>query len=435
MPIRKFGLFLKPMHRAMHAFVSVIFLSCPNSQTRSASSGNVTFSPTLVQEALWEGTEFHVMFSDPFADIQIVKNLTGWIESCPSGMEYKAGIGCENCPLGMYSFDLVEFHQRCQKCPKHVQCFGSNDVRVENNFWTYPRNISVVHAGEARARTFIGDVLVGEKDGGFLEVYRCPYNYCSRSGSGVRIGGSYCREGSNRDPRSPVCGSCLSGHSLWDFECVPCKETSVVIIIKSLLIMWAFALVVHVLAQGRTKDPSVDMLFFTVQIGSLMFYPAYQLLSVSELVHFAMPSFVDTKCPFAVDGMGVIGVRLVSPLIYLAFVWLTFASHVLVAYFFSWIEILCEEGTQCCRCCRVFVVIGEFFRNTAKRDSYVKTTVALFVSTYQGFVATSLSFFICSRVGDAEYVLFYPDVQCYVGELRLAVTIESMCLAIMFPLL
>lgn len=199
----------------------------------------------------------------------------------------------------------------------------------------------------------------------------------------------------------------------WNGRCLECSSPHPRQIVFVLLGMFGVALFTHFLSQGTPS--TMEMLFFTIQTTSIIMYPQSLLLTASHVVNFfpAVPGDAEDGCPFYVDGIEQLVVRLFSPIVYYSFLWLWWLLHVavvgLVCKLYSTGRSESGLGGKRERILRWLI-------KTSHVDNYVLSSVILGIGVYDGFSQTTLQFFMCSDVGSSQYLLFSPSVECYTDD-------------------
>jgi len=140
---------------------------------------------------------FHVSLFSTNATVKLVKCLKGY----KSSLTKKNRFGCEVCPAQQYN---IIPDGKCHNCPTNsAVCTGRDDVYVIPGYYG--------HVDESHG----GEISILECSGGQC----CPHLNGTSLNTTFDVNGIGCRIGSgkecakNRDPSTPLCGSCISGYS------------------------------------------------------------------------------------------------------------------------------------------------------------------------------------------------------------------------------
>lgn len=214
---------------------------------------------------------------------------------------------------------------------------------------------------------------------------------------------------------SRACECIQDGYSEWNGSCLPCQSSSGSATMLMLAKIFGMAALTHVLAQGSSE--TMEMLFFTIQSTALIFYPNIQLLTLDRLLNYFPPVFggLSGSCPFAIDGLGELGVRLVSPLISLGFLWFLYLMQRGVVVGLR--QLSTVRRLRCLQRSGPRKAM-EWLERTGLKNNFIMSSIVLGIGSFDGFAETTLQFFTCTSVGPQSYMLFMPSVQCYTPMLR-----------------
>lgn len=193
----------------------------------------------------------------------------------------------------------------------------------------------------------------------------------------------------------------------------------------------------------RTRaTASAEILIFTLQTSTLLFYPNVELVSFARLIKFAIPRFLEVGCPAQLNAIGDLVARVVVPIMYVAWLWVTFGLHILLARWLQRTRPASHAGHTGAgwrprsnsdssagvdeRHHHVAAAGAEqggrglrtLFIQAAHVDHYILTSVVLGIGIYEGITEAAITFFTCTSVGQAHVVLFSPSIVCFVDELR-----------------
>eukprot|EP00698_Gefionella_okellyi_P001527 TRINITY_DN11460_c0_g2_i1.p1 TRINITY_DN11460_c0_g2~~TRINITY_DN11460_c0_g2_i1.p1 ORF type:complete len:4295 (+),score=806.94 TRINITY_DN11460_c0_g2_i1:51-12935(+) len=313
-------------------------------------------------------------------------NLTTYfiLGNCPDGSGLSLG-RCVPCGAGQYTLNVS---QPCQACPaENAHCSGSTAVYIDNNYWPLINNTA-----------------------GTFDPLLCPFDYCARGQIGDNPAGDaalfnvsqWCREGSNRDGDSPLCGACLPGYSEWNNQCLPCEQADAKTIVLKLLEIVALTLLQVIVSQRTQTTAAFKILVFTLQTASLAFYPAIATAPLLGLFNFQLPSFLESNhCPFPMDAYSEVGVRMALPVMYYVMLVLIFFVHNLLLKILG---ILGHRGWQRARW------LVSVLSPSARVHAYAKTGVVMFITLFQGIMQTVFYFLNCQSLLGVVYL--FPTVHC-----------------------
>ncbi len=204
-------------------------------------------------------------------------NTTITLRQCRKGFQSSISndgvLTCNPCPAQQYN---VISGGICHNCPTiGAVCMGQDDVYVQPGYYGHVGHIDT-HYGEISVFECSGGQCCPHFNGSSLK----PYDV---NGIGCRIGSGYdCA--TNRDPSTPLCGSCISGYSevLGSSICRKCTSIKWFwFIIPFPIGMISIAYLLRKTYLAGTKN-----ILFTLIFKNLMFF--YQVvglvLSPSQLV-------------------------------------------------------------------------------------------------------------------------------------------------------
>ena len=183
------------------------------------------------------------------------------------------------CPQGEYNF---KSGGACKTCPSTgAICNGGTDVSAKKGYYGY--------LGES-------------SDGDELSMFLCPEQQCCNQHSCVINGTTDCA--STRDPKTPLCGSCMSSLSetLGSVDCKHCSGINWLYMFTRFLLYCVLLCYLYCSAKSVSKDAITGLQIIVTKC--LAYF--YQVHTIS--LHTTLSSIVVQVLPLLVDSISVIAV-------------------------------------------------------------------------------------------------------------------------------
>ena len=288
---------------------------------------------------------------------------------CPPGRFSSNGLGdCTTCPPETYT--AVNQSTECHACPTPAVAVNCHDGRVyaETGYWLFQQGTEIA-------------------------VSACPIGLCA---GGSQAGSDQC--GPNRlvAADNVLCGQCAPGYAQWSTSCVKCEENNGGLITAALFLLWAYVVLVHLLAQvSQDGKGHVGIFFYFVQTFLLISPNEIRSLDWLAVINFSPHQSSSGFCLGPWSGTTKLAVQLL--LVPLALLLLVMTG-------------LIHRALQTLP--RIRARIGKVSRN-----AYIRTCLSIGMLSYTHVCHTSLQFLYCVDVGPQWRVVFNdPSVSCQSGE-------------------
>eukprot|EP00762_Andalucia_godoyi_P003812 ANDGO_08606.mRNA.1 hypothetical protein AMSG_11742 len=291
------GSMLLQIEEGGSSFPSPVVASCVNGVSyfsgvqlySSNSSSNdilVRFTYQIQQES---ALNLVIMIQSATFPVQILPCPPGFMSQNVSGIDV-----CSSCPQGTYN--LQPSSPSCFSCPDaSLASCSPSKILTESNVWLL------------------------EDGSGPVSLYTCPLGYCKDDNQCF----------SNRDPKSPLCSSCLPGYSEWNLECIRCSETGNGVIIFSVIIgLWACIAIFHFVCRSAIGMTSI-FFYYTVTCSMVLPPLGSSDLRIQSVFSLQPFSFGPDTCPFSRDGIGLYLTRLFYPAVLFGLILMTAFVHFL----------------------------------------------------------------------------------------------------------
>jgi len=358
---------------------------------------------------------------------------------CPAGQYDNGDNQCILCEIGYYSssrgatacltcslntYNAQSGYFSCLSCDgiSGVLC-ANGKAYIQPGWWG-----TLVETPLSRDLSNISPAIVPLVD---VRGYPCPIGYCSGTASLVTFNSSGEVCSINRDPMSPLCGSCLPGFVEWRHSCVECEETNRPLLFGVVLLSLAFVLL-HLVNTTSTRGLTKIWFYFiqTVifQLGSFDSW-----LGWLSFVNFGPHEATGSLCITPLDPYTTLGSGAIIPIFFVAELFGILILHLI------WHGIKCvfrpnistEEnsvecsnsqsrttgstsgdlsstsGRQLSRCDTLLISIRSF-----PLDQYISALLSLLLHSYYKIAESTLRYLQCVSVGNNRVVFEYPSIDC-----------------------
>eukprot|EP00698_Gefionella_okellyi_P015567 TRINITY_DN4397_c0_g1_i2.p1 TRINITY_DN4397_c0_g1~~TRINITY_DN4397_c0_g1_i2.p1 ORF type:complete len:1451 (+),score=364.26 TRINITY_DN4397_c0_g1_i2:752-5104(+) len=250
-------------------------------------------------------------------------NMTIRISECGAGtgapqhVSGSCAVVCQQCLQNTYN---INGDSVCRSCSSmsNVACMGDCVVPAPGYWILYsPQNglVQVEQCSSSRMCAF------APLNTSVCELGMAAWT-CHSSADPARVA-SYCNAVSQCTPGREgfLCGRCSPGFGHWNSDCVDCSTPRPALLLIPFVLLWLQVVVLYVLLSKRASAATKILLNF-VQIAFLIVGPSDPVGQAMSLLNLK-PS-VGAMCPFERDYYGSYITHLVTPLILLAMVFITF---------------------------------------------------------------------------------------------------------------
>lgn len=336
---------------------------------------------------------------------------------CPIGtFSSESGAGCSTCPAGLF-LDVAAQRSGPPSSDDCILCLAGAQC-------------------EAATISSAADHYMARDSAGRLQSYLCPPDLCVPCPVEMHALGANASAPSspsllafdnvvtccsdNRDPASPLCGSCMSGYEDWGGRCRPCTSSNAGLIAGFLILTTALvAWLAHSASNASVGLTAIVMYF--LQTTTLELSGQAVLLSWLQAVNFD-PSFLtstssSTSCAVQLSSYGQVVLAVLMPLLLLCELACIACVHGLVRLCCGSGAGSASDSVRAPGASRPSAyerprIAVQRWSSRLSVGYYLNATVALLQFSYTSVAFACIRFLWCVEVGSSRVVFSSPSMQC-----------------------